>query len=376
MSLKKFVFIVFILLNIGGNVFAGPNDSAIIRVDMIASTEEIEDSYSTSLVGENFSIALWIERVKDLKSFTVKLKIDSKKVTYNSCVEDSFSRINILKIDSANTLFTPSIQGNTITLTGSVLFGQIPTSQSGLLGIINFKSNLKLGESYKIEVSSAKLTDVFMVKDVVSSFFSGLYSVNNSPIIDSIKLSKDTINVGDSTFIQIFASDPDGNPLSYFVHRINQTDTLTKSSSFYYTVSSFVNPQDTLIVQVTDGNGGIDKDSIILSITNIVRLAQFIKNNPGEFKLHNNFPNPFSSHTIISFTIPKAGGKSLHTTIKIYTLEGELVRNLVNKDMRSGYHQITFDGYKNNRIKLPPGMYICRMNAGNYKKNMKIVLSR
>ena len=77
---------------------------------------------------------------------------------------------------------------------------------------------------------------------------------------------------------------------------------------------------------------------------------------PGEFQLHQNFPNPFNPSTTISFTLPKTS----HVTIKVYNLLGNLVKTLLDGIRAPGVYQTAFDASG-----LPTGIYFYRMNAGD-----------
>jgi len=60
---------------------------------------------------------------------------------------------------------------------------------------------------------------------------------------------------------------------------------------------------------------------------------------PTEYKLNQNFPNPFNPSTIISYGIPKSG----LVTLKIFNVLGQEVRTLVNQSQTAGMHQVTFN---------------------------------
>ena len=69
-----------------------------------------------------------------------------------------------------------------------------------------------------------------------------------------------------------------------------------------------------------------------------------------------NYPNPFSSFTNISFSI----ATSDLVRISIYNMQGELVSDLCNHHFEAGTNTIQFDG-----THLPSGIYNCRMESNN-----------
>jgi hypothetical protein len=57
-----------------------------------------------------------------------------------------------------------------------------------------------------------------------------------------------------------------------------------------------------------------------------------------EFKLLNNYPNPFNPSTIIPYRLKEAG----YVMLKIYDIKGELIRVLVNQQQSKGYYEVEF----------------------------------
>ncbi|MDI6402574.1 cohesin domain-containing protein [Balneolaceae bacterium ANBcel3] len=84
-----------------------------------------------------------------------------------------------------------------------------------------------------------------------------------------------------------------------------------------------------------------------------------------EFALGQNYPNPFNPTTTIRYELPTAS----HVTIDVYNVLGQRVANLVNRDMSAGVHTVNFDGSS-----LSSGIYIYRMQAGDFVKTNKMML--
>lgn len=94
---------------------------------------------------------------------------------------------------------------------------------------------------------------------------------------------------------------------------------------------------------------------------------------PGEFKLHQNHPNPFNSSTTISYQLPVTQ-QLYDVRIKIYNIRGELVVSLMEKDRQPGYHSIRWDGTGPQGQELPSGIYFCTVSAGPYRATIRLVL--
>lgn len=89
------------------------------------------------------------------------------------------------------------------------------------------------------------------------------------------------------------------------------------------------------------------------------------ESSPEQFELMQNYPNPFNPSTNISFRIPSSGEVSL----RVYNLLGQEVATLVNGRMNSGMHSVKFDASK-----LASGVYIYRIEAGNFSQTKKMML--
>jgi photosystem II stability/assembly factor-like uncharacterized protein len=62
-------------------------------------------------------------------------------------------------------------------------------------------------------------------------------------------------------------------------------------------------------------------------------------NVPKDFKLHQNFPNPFNSETIINFDLSKDG----RTKLIVYDVLGRELVTLVNEYLTKGIHKVNFN---------------------------------
>ncbi len=90
---------------------------------------------------------------------------------------------------------------------------------------------------------------------------------------------------------------------------------------------------------------------------------------PKEFKLLQNFPNPFNATTQISFALPKDGNVSL----KIYNVAGQLVKTY-DSFMTAGYRTITWDGTNKSGDDVASGVYFYNLKAEEFTKTLKMTL--
>ncbi len=95
--------------------------------------------------------------------------------------------------------------------------------------------------------------------------------------------------------------------------------------------------------------------------------AEDVASAPVEFKLGQNFPNPFSSTTGIRFEL----AKNAYVTLKVYDAFGREVRTLVDGYETAGSHSANFDA--NN---IPCGVYSYRLQAGGFSETKRFVIAR
>ena len=80
---------------------------------------------------------------------------------------------------------------------------------------------------------------------------------------------------------------------------------------------------------------------------------------PVKIYLYNNYPNPFNTETNIRYQLPEAS----HVSLKIYNMNGQIVRTLVNEDKNPGCYKITWDGRNKIGIRIASGVYLYVLKA-------------
>lgn len=93
---------------------------------------------------------------------------------------------------------------------------------------------------------------------------------------------------------------------------------------------------------------------------------------PTEFGLSQNEPNPMSAGTTIRYALPR----DVHAALRVYDIQGRLVRTLIDEDQRAAYHQVNWDLKSDGGVELPAGVYFIRMEAGDFQKTRKVVVVR
>ncbi len=93
---------------------------------------------------------------------------------------------------------------------------------------------------------------------------------------------------------------------------------------------------------------------------------------PAEFSLHQNYPNPFNPTTAISYQLPAASDVKL----KIYNTLGQLVKTLVSQKQSAGNYAVQWNGSNDLGEKVASGIYIYRIQAGDFIQSRKLVLMK
>jgi len=90
---------------------------------------------------------------------------------------------------------------------------------------------------------------------------------------------------------------------------------------------------------------------------------------PSEFKMYNNYPNPFNPSTIISYELPT----DAFVTLKVFNTTGEQVAELVNEYQVSGKYNKSFNTTTLNSS-LPSGIYFAELRASEKVQRIKMML--
>jgi hypothetical protein len=177
------------------------------------------------------------------------------------------------------------------------------------------------------------------------------YSVSGdaSPDIDYQKLSGEAFIPAGASYVEI--------PITPILDLAIETDekvviTLTPSQDGY----KIGCPSQTLIV--------------IKDQSSAMGINDFKNTFPKEFKLGNNYPNPFNSDTIITYSV----AKNQPVKLEVYDLLGRCVKNLVNGVKQPGSYQVRWDGTDNLGHVLSSGIYFYRMISNFASQAHKMML--
>jgi hypothetical protein len=163
----------------------------------------------------------------------------------------------------------------------------------------------------------------------------------------------------------LILSDPNNNPI-YLVNYATGGEWPLKTNGFGYSLvpvkynssAGQSNPDNWRASFMVNGSPGKDD-------TNATRIPREA-NNMANLQLKNQ-PNPFADFTNISFTMEK----SSEVSISIYNSTGQLVKELLNKQLNSGAHNVAW-----HTADQTPGIYLIVLQTPGAIKTHKCLLMR
>ncbi|RIK79354.1 hypothetical protein DCC62_05675 [candidate division KSB1 bacterium] len=107
--------------------------------------------------------------------------------------------------------------------------------------------------------------------------------------------------------------------------------------------------------------------------TSVEESSQEAAAPPETFVLLQNYPNPFNPETRITYVLNEG---LAHVTLKIYDLNGKLVRVLVDGDQPAGMHSAVWDGLDEFGTVMASGVYFYVLEIEGMKQMKRMVLLR
>ena len=116
----------------------------------------------------------------------------------------------------------------------------------------------------------------------------------------------------------------------------------------------------------------IERIMIWLSGSTGINNNEIQINQPDDYHLYSNYPNPFNPETVIKFNLPEKAKVSL----KIYNLLGQEIITLVNEIKPAGAFEVIWSGNDNFNENVTSGIYLYRLETNKFKCTHKMLLLR
>ncbi|MBC8185286.1 T9SS type A sorting domain-containing protein [candidate division KSB1 bacterium] len=95
------------------------------------------------------------------------------------------------------------------------------------------------------------------------------------------------------------------------------------------------------------------------------------KQGKGQFNAKN-YPNPFNPETNIQYTLQNPE----YVSLKIYNMQGQLIRSLISENQGVGDYSVKWDGTNDTGTKVVSGVYIYKLNVGKDTFSEKLMLMK
>lgn len=174
-----------------------------------------------------------------------------------------------------------------------------------------------------------------------------------------------TLTVGGKTKFKATGYDTTGNVIPTKITWSTKTGQIDSSGNYIATTAG----KDTIIAaaQIAGTDSSVYGFAYVQINPVGVESKTVVVN---EFGLYQNFPNPFNPATQIKYSL----ARSTHVTLKIYNLQGQEVRTLVNQLRPAGSQQVVWDGKDQRGEPVMSGVYFYRIRAGEFVKSRKMIL--
>lgn len=140
------------------------------------------------------------------------------------------------------------------------------------------------------------------------------------------------------------------------------------SQHFYEFTDNFVQTDQTYQYRLADVSmeGIIEYHGSIEIKVEVIEEATL----PSNFSLYPAYPNPFNPITTIRYDLPEPS----NVKITIYNDLGKVITVLQDSYESAGYRSIQWYGRNANGQQVGGGVYLYRIEAGDYQKTMKMIL--
>ena len=102
-----------------------------------------------------------------------------------------------------------------------------------------------------------------------------------------------------------------------------------------------------------------------LSVTELEHIT-----NITSFSLFQNYPNPFTPKTNITFELNQSGRAS----VDIFNVKGQLVKTLIDKHLYEGKHNVVWDGSDANHKQVGSGIYFYKVTVDGQQYSKQMIM--
>jgi hypothetical protein len=125
-------------------------------------------------------------------------------------------------------------------------------------------------------------------------------------------------------------------------------------------------------------NTEYDANAMKLLVSNLLDTTTTVSNDkdnsiqsPQNFSLEQNYPNPFNASTKITYRL----ATDVDINLSVFNITGQRMVLLESGKKKAGNHSVDWNGTDSSGNVLPSGVYMYRLEAGEFKsmKNMLFI---
>lgn len=220
------------------------------------------------------------------------------------------------------------------------------------------------GQTATIELGLANLIDVSAVEFGLSASAEGQIGLDSAYTVNRGAGMELTYNPDSLRFViyspgQAAIGSGFGEPVAVFTFAV---DSSANVENVHLTMENVLcTANNNVLVQTIASDTG----TISIQLTDVTDRSSI----PVGYELFQNFPNPFNPRTTIKYEL----AEDSKVVLRIYNALGQEVRTLVQQPMKSGYHSTIWDGRNNANKAVSSGLYIYRLEAGEFYKCRKMM---
>jgi hypothetical protein len=174
-----------------------------------------------------------------------------------------------------------------------------------------------------------------------------IFSWNSVPFTDQYRLQV----ARDNNFFKIFYD-------STVTDTFAVINSIEANNEFFWRVQRRIN-----------NNYGPFSEIRSFSTFNLVSADDEI-NNPFEYSLLQNYPDPFNPSTTIEFSIPE----KTRVILTIFDILGNKLSELINEEKNPGKYSVQFNAGNIEENNLSSGVYIYNLKTNSFSKSRKMIL--
>ncbi|MBL1215592.1 MAG: T9SS type A sorting domain-containing protein [Ignavibacteriae bacterium] len=182
----------------------------------------------------------------------------------------------------------------------------------------------------------------------------GDFTLRNNGSVKTIRNVKAKLKTENSCVTEIYL-----NNTSFGDIGPGESKTEQFGFAFYHSCSGLVEFE----LEISSNGIVYWRDSLTIDLSP-TDVENEISNQPKDYVLEQNFPNPFNPTTSISYSIPKQS----HVNLKVFDVLGNEIAEIVNEEKPIGTFEIEFDASN-----LVSGIYFYKLRAGGFVETKKMI---